>query len=76
MSQNIYMAYVNVFDKYLDWPCVSVNKKYTQQQYNCKKFECVSVNDLHLHKIYNAIYTTIDMYTHNTTLDFRPCNFQ
>jgi len=25
MSQNIYMGYVNVFDKYLHWPCVSVN---------------------------------------------------
>lgn len=37
---------------------------------------CVSVNDLDLHKIYNAMYTTIDTYTHNTTLDFRPCNFQ
>jgi len=46
---------VGVFDKYLHWPCVSVKKYiYTLQQdkCKCKKIGCVTVNDLHLHKIY------------------------
>jgi hypothetical protein len=71
------MGYVNVFDKYLHWPCVSVNKIYTQQQYNCKKFKCVSVNHLHLHEIYMPYIQLLTCaHTHNTTLDFRPRNFQ
>jgi hypothetical protein len=34
---------------------------FTQKQCKCKKFECVHVNDLHLHKIYMP-------YTHLLTL--------
>jgi hypothetical protein len=45
-------GHVSVFDKYLHWPPVNVSVKihiYTLQQdkCKCKKFGCVSVNDLH-----------------------------
>jgi hypothetical protein len=46
---------VGVFDEYLHWPCVSVKIYiYTLQQdkSKCKKIECVTVNDLHLHEVY------------------------
>jgi hypothetical protein len=48
-------AQVNVFDKYLHWPCVSVIYIYINTATDrCKSkiFGRVSVNDLHLHWIY------------------------
>jgi hypothetical protein len=46
--------------------CNCRKNNYTQQQYKCKckKFECVNVNDLHLH----VVYMVVDTYTHNTHL--------
>jgi hypothetical protein len=52
-------GHVSVFDKYLHWPCVSVFKKkiHFNRISKCKRFECVSVNRLHLHWIYTLTLT-------------------
>jgi hypothetical protein len=51
----------------LHWPCVSVKNKNTVQldKCKCKKFGCVSVNELHV------VYTAIDTYMHNIGLFLR-----
>jgi hypothetical protein len=56
---------VSVFDKYLHWPHVNI-KKYTCQLCKCKKFGSISVNDLHLHRIYTPYIWPLTLTGTNT----------
>jgi len=64
-SQNIYMkACKCIWQMFTLASCKCKKYMYTLQQdkCNCKIFEQVNVNDLHLH----VVYTPIDTYMHNT----------